>query len=93
MRTFELKVGGRYVALGRVLLWVVIVMAIGAVGLIVGAKWFVGSESGKEFLARVPAVPDRPSVPEGFPAYARLAHFFNFLFMVFIVRSAFRETG
>ena len=62
-------------------------MAVGGVALIVGAKWFVSSEFGREFLARYPAVPDRPPVPEGFPPFVRLAHFFNFLFMVFIVRS------
>jgi hypothetical protein len=56
MRTFELKLG-RCVSLRRMVLSVVILMAVGGIALIVGAKWFVGSEFGREYPTQCPAVP------------------------------------
>jgi len=42
----------------------------------------------QEFLARYPGVPaSAPAVDTGFPAWLRLAHFFNLFLMTFIVRA------
>ena len=42
----------------------------------------------QEFLARYPGVPaSAPEITSGFPAWLRLAHFFNLFLMTFIVRA------
>jgi hypothetical protein len=41
----------------------------------------------QDFIARYPGVPPSAPMTDGFPAWLRVQHFLNILFMAFIVRS------
>ncbi|MDN5931716.1 MAG: molybdopterin-dependent oxidoreductase [Pseudonocardia sp.] len=84
---WEYRFRGAHHPVRRLLSWVALAVAAAAVVLVVSASWFVGTDAGAAFLAAFPAVPDQPPVPPGFPLYVRLAHAFNLLFMIFIIRS------
>ena len=66
--------------------------AIGALVLLAaavfGARWYVGTESGADFLARYDGIQPLPdSAPVGFPAWLNWAHFFNMFLMALIVKT------
>lgn len=84
---WEYRFRGAHRPVRSLLPWVALAVAAAALVLVVSARWFVGTDAGAAFLARFPAVPDQPPVPPGFPLYVRLAHAFNLLFMIFIIRS------
>lgn len=85
--SWEYRFRGAHRLVRRLVPWVLLAGAVAAVVLVACARWFVGTDAGAAFLARFPAVPDQPPVPPGFPLYVRLAHAFNLLFMIFIIRS------
>jgi sulfoxide reductase catalytic subunit YedY len=67
-------------------------LPIGFVLLIVAvavAKGVRGDPSVQDFIKRYPGTmaPSHPDATTGFPAWARLQHFFNLFLMVFIIRS------
>jgi sulfoxide reductase catalytic subunit YedY len=71
------------------LLWL---LPIGFVLLIIAvavAKGVRGDPSVQDFIKRYPGTmaPSHPDATTGFPAWARLQHFFNLFLMVFIIRS------
>ena len=66
--------------------------AIGALVLLAaavfGARWYVGTESGADFLSRYDGIQPLPdTAPVGFPAWLNWAHFFNMLLMALIVKT------
>ena len=66
--------------------------AIGALVLLAaavfGARWYVGTESGADFLSRYDGIQPLPdTAPVGFPAWLNWAHFFNMFLMALIVKT------
>ena len=74
--------------------------AIGALLLLAaavfGARWFVGTDTGADFIARYDGLQPLPdNAPVGFPAWLNWAHFFNMFLMALIVKTGIdvrRET-
>ena len=74
--------------------------AIGALLLLAaavfGARWFVGTDPGADFIARYDGLQPLPdNAPVGFPAWLNWAHFFNMFLMALIVKTGLdvrRET-
>jgi len=83
----QLKLFGRYWALWRVLLaFVGVLILLG--GLVVAASFaFHSTGAGQRFMGRFPCVTPSSSVEPGFNFYTRLAHFLNFVYLLFLVRS------
>lgn len=66
--------------------------AIGALLLlaaaIFGARWYVGTEAGADFIARYNGVQPLPdNAPTGLPAWLNWAHFFNMFLMALIIKT------
>jgi len=62
--------------------FVVLILGIAVCEGLYASPWFHG------FLARYPGIPKlAPAVTSGFPLWLRLQHFFNMLFMFFIIRA------
>lgn len=56
--------------------------------LVLAARWFVGTDSGKSWLETYPGQSELPAgAPVGFPAWLSWQHFLNVFFMVLIIRS------
>ena len=71
----------------RWLLW-----ALGALLLlaaaVIGSRWYVGTASGAEFIARYDGIQPLPDdAPVGLPAWLNWAHFFNMFLMALIVKT------
>lgn len=83
----QVRVFGRYRSLSRVLL----VAACGLVLLgglaIAGSFAFQASPAGQAYLGRFPCVTPSTTVPPGFTFLTRLAHYLNFIIVLFLVRS------
>ncbi len=65
------------------------------VGVIVAAaRWYLGTDSGAEFLARYPGHAPLPeNAPVGTPAWLNWAHVFNMFLMVMIIRTGIQIHG
>ncbi|MCG7290238.1 MULTISPECIES: cytochrome b/b6 domain-containing protein [unclassified Corynebacterium] len=66
--------------------------AIGALLLLAaavfGARWFVGTEAGADFIARYDGVQPLPdNAPTGLPGWLNWAHFFNMFLMALIIKT------
>lgn len=54
----------------------------------VGARWFIGTDTGADFVARYDGMQPLPdNAPVGFPAWLNWAHFFNMFLMALIVKT------
>ncbi|WP_202923012.1 cytochrome b/b6 domain-containing protein, partial [Nesterenkonia haasae] len=63
--------------------------------LVLGSQWFLGTETGREFLGRYPGQYQQPDVPTGYPWWLNWAHFFNAFLMVLVIKTGIqirRET-
>ncbi len=79
-----------HIRLGRKFISVWWLLGIGAgVGavLVVAAKLYAASGTGRRFLARHACIPHSPPVPAGMPAFVRWTHLLSFFFLIIIVRS------
>lgn len=55
---------------------------------VIGSRWYVGTASGAEFIARYDGLQPLPdNAPVGFPAWLNWAHFFNMFLMALIVKT------
>ena len=55
---------------------------------VIGARWFVGTDTGADFIARYDGLQPLPdNAPVGFPAWLNWAHFFNMFLMALIVKT------
>ena len=62
-------------------------IAVAAV-VVLGARWFLATETGTEFTAAYPGEAPMPeNAPVGVPAWLAWSHFFNLFLMVLIIRS------
>lgn len=83
----QLKLFGRYWALPKVLLTALGGLVLLA-GLAVAASFaFNASGMGQSYMDRFPCVTPSASVEPGFTLFTRLAHYLNFIFLLFLVRS------
>lgn len=63
-------------------------LALLAVVAILGARWFIGTDTGADFIARYDGTQPLPdNAPVGFPAWLNWAHFFNMFLMAMIVKT------
>jgi len=71
------------------LLWLLPIGFLLLISAVAVAKGIRGDASVQDFIRRYPGTIEssRPEATTGFPAWARWQHFFNVLFMVFIIRS------
>lgn len=79
---FSLKqwLGGGLIALGGII-------ALAAL-IVVGARWFLHTATGTEFIANYDGHPELPEgTPVGFPAWLSWQHFLNFFFMALIIKT------
>lgn len=83
----QIKIRGRYWPLKKLLLWAFAIACVLG-GILVAASFaFTHSSAGQSFMASFPCVTPSSSVKPGFTFYTRLAHFLNFLYLLFLVRS------
>lgn len=61
--------------------------AVLALVLVLCARWFLGTETGLEFLQRYPGQYQQPDVITGYPWWLNWAHFFNAFLMVLIIKT------
>ena len=55
---------------------------------VIGSRWYVGTASGAEFIARYDGLQPLPdNAPVGLPAWLNWAHFFNMFLMALIVKT------
>ena len=55
---------------------------------VIGSRWYVGTASGAEFIARYDGIQPLPDdAPVGLPAWLNWAHFFNMFLMALIVKT------
>ena len=55
---------------------------------VIGSRWYVGTVSGAEFIARYDGLQPLPdNAPVGLPAWLNWAHFFNMFLMALIVKT------
>ncbi len=83
----QIKIRGRYYPLLRVLL---VALAVGAgllAAFIVASFAFHASSPGQSYLDRFPCVTPSADVKPGYPFYTRAAHFLNFIYLLFLIRS------
>ena len=67
--------------------WLV-AFALLAVVAILGARWFIGTDTGADFVERYDGTQPLPdSAPVGFPAWLNWAHFFNMFLMAMIIKT------
>lgn len=65
-----------------------------AAAIVLGVRWFLGTETGSGFIAAYPGEAPMPdSAPVGFPAWLAWSHFFNVFLMVLIIRSGLQIRG
>lgn len=79
---FSLKqwLGGGLIAFGGII-------ALAAL-IVVGARWFLHTTTGAEFIAHYDGHPELPEgTPVGFPAWLSWQHFLNFFFMALIIKT------
>lgn len=68
--------------------WAGPLAAIVVVGAVLAARWYVGTDSGMNFLNRYPGESALPAgTPEGFPWWVQVTHSLNFILIVLLVRS------
>jgi thiosulfate reductase cytochrome b subunit len=83
----QLKLFGRYWALQRVLL-VGLAGLVVIAGLLVAASFaFNNSSLGQSYMSRFPCVTPSSNVQPGFTLFTRLAHYLNFIYLLFLIRS------
>lgn len=59
-----------------------------AAAVVLGARWFLGTDTGSSFVETYPgAAPMPESAPVGVPGWLAWSHFFNLFLMVLIIRS------
>ncbi|MDV3125327.1 molybdopterin-dependent oxidoreductase [Mycobacterium sp. 21AC1] len=80
-----IRIGRRWVSS----VWLVVIGAVGLLVLIAVAQQLRHYGWVQSFIARYPgtATSFAPAVTSGFPAWLRWQHFFNIIFMMFIIRS------
>lgn len=67
--------------------WLV-ALALLAVVAILGARWFIGTDTGADFVERYDGTQPLPdNAPVGFPAWLNWAHFFNMFLMTMIIKT------
>ena len=67
--------------------WLV-ALALLAVVAILGARWFIGTDTGADFVERYDGTQPLPdNAPVGFPAWLNWAHFFNMFLMAMIIKT------
>ena len=67
--------------------WLV-ALALLAVVAVLAARWFIGTDTGADFIARYDGTQPLPdNAPVGFPAWLNWAHFFNMFLMAMIVKT------
>ena len=72
-------------------LWGGILVALAAIG-VLAARWFVGTDTGADFIARYSGAQPLPeSAPEGFPAWLTWSHFFNMFLMSMIIKTGLTQ--
>ena len=72
-------------------LWGGILVALAAIG-VLAARWFVGTDTGADFIARYSGAQPLPeSAPEGFPAWLTWSHFFNMFLMAMIIKTGLTQ--
>lgn len=70
------------------LLWGGALIVVGALAVVLSARWFVSLAGVQDFLQDYPGETDLPeSAPVGIPAWMGWQHFFNVFLMVLIIRS------
>ena len=83
----QLKVFGRYRSLWQVLLMAAGVMVVLAGVLVAASFAFNNSSVGQSYLNRFPCVTPSSSVEPGFTFFTRFAHYLNFIYLLFLIRS------
>ena len=64
---------------------------LAAIG-VLAARWFVGTDTGADFIARYSGAQPLPeSAPEGFPAWLTWSHFFNMFLMAMIIKTGLMQ--
>lgn len=64
---------------------------LAAIG-VLAARWFVGTDTGADFIARYSGAQPLPeSAPEGFPAWLTWSHFFNMFLMAMIIKTGLTQ--
>ena len=67
--------------------WLV-ALALLAVVAVLGARWFIGTDTGADFVERYDGTQPLPdNAPVGFPAWLNWAHFFNMFLMAMIIKT------
>lgn len=83
----EIKLFGKYHRIRDLLVPAFFVVAIGGVIVIVIFSWLYRQPAVQSFMAAYPGVPLHSPVKPGYSLLMRLTHLFNFLFLIFLVRS------
>lgn len=55
--------------------------------LVLGSRWFLGTETGANFLSIYPGEYEQPGAPSDYPWWLNWAHFFNAFLMVLIIKT------
>jgi sulfoxide reductase catalytic subunit YedY len=79
----HIRLGRRFVSIW----WLLAAVAGLGVAVVVAAKLYAASSSGRAFLARHVCIAHASSAPVGFPAFVRWTHLLSFVFLIMIVRS------